>query len=58
MRNVKSWQEGRPRGGQLPVEEADSVVAPVRHHNEPRWCAADAPGPTELTVARPLIAEL
>ena len=40
------------------VEAADPVVAPVRHHDEPGFCAANAPGTTQVPVSTALLAEL
>ena len=55
---LKVSQTAASQPARQPVEEADPVVAAVRHHYEAGRSAADAPGSTELTIARPLTAEL
>ena len=42
----------------VPVEDADAVVAAVGHHDQALGCAADAPGPAQVTVPAPLLTEL
>ena len=42
----------------VPVEHADAVVAAVSHHDQALGRAADAPGPAQVTVPAPLLAEL
>ena len=42
----------------VPVEDADAVVAAVGHHDQALGCAADTPGPAQVTVPAPLLAEL
>ena len=42
----------------VPVEHADPVVAPVRHHDEAGAGAANAPGPTQVSITAALFTEL